>query len=792
MLNHYLRKGFATEDDLDFYIQEFLGYVIPRQKFCPEHVSPWQFLTDFYFERVKFGFVLGSRASGKTFLTALLDHLNTLFRGVPVGVTRASATLDQAQRAYSYFLEFFGNPLLEDFVQSSIQSRTRLTNGSELTIVAGTLKGLNGPHTPRFVFDEVEVANSWDVVQEGLSIAISKNGVRGQSCFASTRKKSGGIVTRLLDEAEEKNMAIHNFCLSGETVVRTPNGDTRIRDLIGQELYVYSVSNDGELVLRKASNIRKTRQHAEVFEVVYEWFAGPKGGLKRGSVVSTPDHHFMLSNGGYKQVQDLKIGDSLMPFSKRRMPFQGKNRGWHVGFTGTDSVKESIFTWEQLHGELPAGYVVHHEDGNDYNNTPTNLEAMLRSDHSRQHTRRWFEEASDAKKKVRSDKISVGRKAWVAQHPEFLDEARTWWDRVSPERQNEIRELQRQIKLDRMAEMSEEELEKQRQHMLRVRSLRHQNSDNHKVVAIHQHGYEDVYCMDVEETHNFAANDIFVHNCVFEVLERCTRSCQGDPDWGDCPIYNKCKGRAHDCNGWFSVEDFIAKSVNLSTATFETQWENKSPSGGPKVYGEHFDERTHVLSWIEGGRFKSFKSIFGVSDIPKEWRKVGGMDFGANFAFLCFAVDPRYDIWVTFFEYFYNQDRLLDRHAAEVKKCPQWSRNIRIYSDPSAKQEILEMRNRGLNCVAAMNDLLPGVDEVKRRLEINPANGLPKLFIMDTCVEFRREMREWEHGVLLDGKADLESFEDGNDHCNDAGRYALYSYPRTPKPHYRYASIDGL
>lgn len=281
--------------------------------------------------------------------------------------------------------------------------------------------------------------------------------------------------------------------------------------------------------------------------------------------------------------------------------------------------------------------------------------------------------------------------------------------------------------------------------------------------------------------------------CIWETLERCTRECHNDPKWGDCIAWEKCKGKAHDCKGWYPIPDFIQKTATLSKTMFSTEWENNSPSGGAKVYGEYYDEEVHVISMLGGGKYKSFQSIFNEKEIPKGWRRIGGMDFGSHFAFLMIAIEPRYDIWVAFYEYYYHGDRLLSRHAAEIKKHPYWRPRLPIFADPSGKQSILEMRSYGLvNCLPAMNDLIEGVDEVKKRLEVNQANGLPKLFIMDTCIELRREMQVWEHGVLPDGKPDLDTFEDGNDHEVDSLRYTCFTYPRMPRSHTKAVTLAGI
>lgn len=493
LLATYIKDGFENDEDLDFYTQEFHGLNIPKKSFCAGHVSPFKFLCDAYFERAMFIFSFGSRTSGKTFIAAYLNHLNGNFRQIPIELLIAASVKDQANKGYNYFKQFHSGEFLSHLIVDSIQARTTLANGSKLEIVAGTPKGLNGPHAQKVCIDEVELIEL-PTIEQGLSISMSRGSVKAQDILLSTRKYANGTVSTLLEEQEERNLSVYSFCI-----------------------------------------------------------------------------------------------------------------------------------WENL--------------------------------------------------------------------------------------------------------------------------------------------------------------------------EKCTRLCQSDPEFGDCLAWKHCKGKAHSCEGWYSIADFVQKTANLSTKTFQTEWENRSPSGGKKVFDDHFDENIHVLSWLDGGRFRSFRSIFNEKEIPKSWRRIGGMDFGSNFGYLQIAIEPRYDIWIVFYEYFFSGDRLLEKHAAIIKdqaSNPYWHRHLPIFADPSGKQGIIEMRNLGLNCYRAMNDIALGVDEVKRRMEIQSSNNLPKLFILDTCTELRRELKVWEHGMLPDGKPDLDSYEDGNDHILDCLRYMVFTFPRMPKTHVRPGRVVGI
>ena len=43
--------------------------------------------------------------------------------------------------------------------------------------------------------------------------------------------------------------------------------------------------------------------------------------------------------------------------------------------------------WREAHGPIPRGFVVHHKDGNGFNNDLSNLELMQKSKHARMHAK---------------------------------------------------------------------------------------------------------------------------------------------------------------------------------------------------------------------------------------------------------------------------------------------------------------------------------------------------------------------------------------------------------------------
>lgn len=210
LLDNYLKEGFESDEDLLFYIKEFLGFEYPDKIYCSHHTLPSKIICDIYFERYLYVLIWANRQGGKTTLVGgILNHLDSLFKG-PLEICNAGAALDQATKGYQYYINSFSDPLLKFYVKDSIQSRTTLTNGSVVSIITGSQKGFNGPHPQKVRIDEVELME-WTVLEEGLSMSQSKGRIRAQDILSSTRKVQKGTVQRLLDEKDTRGLTVLSF-----------------------------------------------------------------------------------------------------------------------------------------------------------------------------------------------------------------------------------------------------------------------------------------------------------------------------------------------------------------------------------------------------------------------------------------------------------------------------------------------------------------------------------------------------------------------------------------------------
>jgi tRNA-splicing ligase RtcB (3'-phosphate/5'-hydroxy nucleic acid ligase) len=303
-------------------------------------------------------------------------------------------------------------------------------------------------------------------------------------------------------------------CFVGETRLPLLNGTQRtLEDLASQKepFWVYSV--DSRLNVAPGRAIcRKTRSDAELVRVVVS------GG---DEIVCTPDHKFMMSNGSYRRADRLRFNDSLMPLYRR---WQTRD-GYESVSCGTDVQQTHLLVWESLNGAVPAGHVVHHRDHVHFNNEPDNLELMTQSAHSAYHRAVGYKfnnadprfrarrlagiARSNSDPIMRAQRAQVGARnitAYMRGRPEEFRAA------VAGNGRRGAPYLRRFNTSPRACDdCGHEAANPGALHWHKRRA----HGYNHKVIEVQRVTRRaDVYCLQVEEHHNFAlAAGVFVHNC---------------------------------------------------------------------------------------------------------------------------------------------------------------------------------------------------------------------------------------------------------------------------------------
>ena len=149
--------------------------------------------------------------------------------------------------------------------------------------------------------------------------------------------------------------------------------------------YVYCYDDDLKPTIRKVVWSGKTGENANVVRL--HWRGG-KGG--RGHLDLTPEHLVRHISGKYVEAHQTTEDHRVKGESKHAPKFRVLSMSRSTDrlfFTGNfQGVREGRFVYENIHGPLEKGEIVHHRDGNHYNHCPENLQVMLRREHSSFHS----------------------------------------------------------------------------------------------------------------------------------------------------------------------------------------------------------------------------------------------------------------------------------------------------------------------------------------------------------------------------------------------------------------------
>ncbi len=182
-------------------------------------------------------------------------------------------------------------------------------------------------------------------------------------------------------------------CFSGDTKVALVDGRRlSFLELIeeqesGKQNYCYTIRSNGTVGVETITNVRRTKQNAEVVKVT----------LDNGEeLICTPDHKFMLRDGTYKEALELSPDDSLMPLYRRlsdtsekgitingyEMVWDPRSNSWFF----THLLSDWYNRWKGVYRKSD-GEHCHHVDFNKSNNNPNNLIRLSKDDHLELHRR---------------------------------------------------------------------------------------------------------------------------------------------------------------------------------------------------------------------------------------------------------------------------------------------------------------------------------------------------------------------------------------------------------------------
>lgn len=216
------------------------------------------------------------------------------------------------------------------------------------------------------------------------------------------------------------------MCIHGDTKIPLLDGTVKTMKELAENysdksFWVYSCKEDGTIVPGKAHSPVKTKTVSKRIELTLD---------NDEKLECTLDHKIMMKNGSYVEAQNLQVGDSLMPFYRRKV------------FNTTQDYEQvyNVSKWKFTHrlvckyfNDVPVGNHVHHIDFNRLNNTPENLQSLSVGDHLKIHNigaqrtiermfGKTFDEVYGAEesKKIREQMAESMKKRWE-ENPEIFE-----------------------------------------------------------------------------------------------------------------------------------------------------------------------------------------------------------------------------------------------------------------------------------------------------------------------------------------------------------------------------------
>lgn len=211
-----------------------------------------------------------------------------------------------------------------------------------------------------------------------------------------------------------------NPCLTGDTLVAVADGrgHVRIDELAasGLDVPVFTADDSGKLTVRTMRHPRKTGEKVPVYKITLD---------DSSTIRATANHKFRSRQGEYKEVRELRAGDSLSIMTKFEAPVvdvvanaggHSKQNYWWLTLGGQTVRAEHRLIAEFFGGKaVPRGHVVHHKDRNAQNNYPENLQVMSKADHDRYHAAEMLGD-SNPMRRAQTDWSEAKWEAYRAKH----------------------------------------------------------------------------------------------------------------------------------------------------------------------------------------------------------------------------------------------------------------------------------------------------------------------------------------------------------------------------------------
>jgi hypothetical protein len=162
--------------------------------------------------------------SGKSFLSAIDTHLNSLFN--PRHGTRilggSHAQSDQIYQALAEAIRDGRGPIRSDggSTLSLTKREARYRNGSMVSTLAASPTSGRGPHVPSLKLDEVDEIKP-DIRESAMGMAMERHGQRALVLMTSAWHRVGGPMQELMERGRAGAFPVDTYCVV-EVLERCP------------------------------------------------------------------------------------------------------------------------------------------------------------------------------------------------------------------------------------------------------------------------------------------------------------------------------------------------------------------------------------------------------------------------------------------------------------------------------------------------------------------------------------------------------------------------------------------
>ena len=323
-------------------------------------------------------------------------------------------------------------------------------------------------------------------------------------------------------------------CLAEGTKISCVGEEKNIEDVkVGDLVYCYD--KEGKLRIRK---VTKTWDHGIKDCLEVKWQSSGNG--RTGSLICTPNHPFMTKYKGWVKAEDLKRYDKIFHLKRS---LKGNGRIYLYG-TNDFYEKEEVFIKKEYFGSDDYHHI-HHKDKNKSNNVVSNLVILTPSEHSRLHgleraasgdikyEHLWATGPHPHYGKENGNYRDVSKEELIKMledskgHPSRVPMDFTTFKKKCEEQGIDICAICKKyekfpaptreaiynafVKHKGQIHKTMEDLHIGYQ---RLRSLckKYDLEFNHTITSVKPCGPRHIYDIEVEEFHNFIANELCVHN----------------------------------------------------------------------------------------------------------------------------------------------------------------------------------------------------------------------------------------------------------------------------------------